>query len=255
MNPLASLQNSMPTFTKKEALIAQLILQDPKLVIQYSAEEIALQAHSSKSAYIRLCQKIGYDGYTTFRFAISRHLVTENGHEGEDDPIKTITTSYSEHILQLHQCIQHTDVKKLASYALKANKIKVFGINRTGSSAHQLRLRMAKIGLDAEAITDSVLMRDAASIMREDDLCIIFSIKAMNFYHPFIKEMREHNCPVVLITMTPKTPMRKDVSQMITLPFISRSSTLSFMDDQAIIFVFIEILLNEIASQSKTDLK
>lgn len=244
MNPLASMQTSMKEFTKKEKLIADYILQDPQRTIQLSAEELATLASSSKSAYIRMCQKMGFEGYRDFRFSMSRYLVSTSSKENEENPMQEILSTYSEYILNIAQTIQKKDVHDLAQRMMKAKRIKIFGNNRTGLSAKQLRMRLTKIGIDAEAVTDSVIMRDLVEVLDEDDLCIIFSIKAMPSFYNFLSDMR---CQSILLTMTPKSPLHKEVDKVLTFPYISRSTAESFLDDQAIFFVFIEVLLNELS--------
>lgn len=247
MNPLQSIQTALPTFTKKEKLIAEAILKDPVSVVQVTAQDLAEKVSSSKSAYIRMCQKMGFEGYSDFRFSISRHLLSAGSKSDEENPMQAILNSYSEYILNIASTIKKEDVHTLASYILTATRVKLFGINRTGLSAKQLRMRLIKLGLDAEAVNDSVTMRDLSSLLTKEDVCIIFSIKGLPDYYQYAKDLRERGCKVVLLTMTPKTPMRKDVDLLLQLPYISRSSNESFLDDQAIFFVFIEVLLNEVA--------
>jgi hypothetical protein len=50
--------------------------------------------------------------------------------------------------------------------------------------------------------------------------------------------------------MTPNNKFAQEVTHMVSLPYISKSSSKAFLDDQAIFFVLIEILLNEIARES-----
>lgn len=251
MNILGGIEATMDQFTKKEKLLAEYILKDPLSAAQMNAEELALAAHSSKSAYIRMCQKLGFDGYSDFRFTMSRYLVSTAGNNySSEGPMQSILTSYSENILHIAQTVKQQDIETLASWIKDALHIKIFGMNRTGLSAQQLRLRMSKIGLDAEAITDTVLMRDVSTSLHNDDICIIFSIKAMAQYHSFMKDMQTNGCKVILLTMTPKTPLRKNADLVLSFPFISRSTSESFLDDQAIFFVFIEVLLSELARLS-----
>lgn len=248
MNLLGGIENAMDQLTKKEMQIANFILQDPMCAVQMTAEELASAAHSSKSAYIRMCQKLGFDGYSDFRFTMSRYLVSTAGNNcSSEGPMQSILNSYSENILHIAQTVKQQDIQTLAAWIKDAKHIKIFGLNRTGLSAQQLRLRMSKIGVDAEAITDTVLMRDVSTSLHSEDICIIFSIKAMAQYHPFMKDMQTNGCKVILLTMTPKTPLRKNADLLLSFPFISRSTSESFLDDQAIFFVFIEVLLSELA--------
>lgn len=241
----------MPFFTKKEALIAQHILDcDPVKVIQYTADQLAREAKSSKSAYIRMCQKLGYDGFSEFKFALSREMVsnTSDADEKSNDPIKAITSSYAQQILNIQQTISQDDIHALGKKIITSRKVKVLGYNRTGLSAMQTRMRLSKIGVDCEAINDLVVMRDVSEILNHEDLCIIFSIKGnTDSYFDLVKTLKQKGCFITLVTMTPKNHLVPYTDQVFTLPYISREHIDTFLDDQAIFFVFIEILLNEIA--------
>lgn len=248
MNPIDSIHSTMPNFTKKEKLIADFILNDPMRVVQYTADEIALGSKSSKSAFIRMCQKMGYQGFSEFKFAFSRYLVSNPipTHE-ESNSIADITSSYCEFISKINQTITLEQVQKLVNQILAARRFKVFGVNRTGLAAKQLRMRLSKIGIDCECITDSIIMKDASASLSADDFCLIFSIKSMATpYSAVADNCASNQTPITLVTMSPTMPLSKQVTDVLTLPFISRAGITNFLDDQTILFVFVEILMNEI---------
>ena len=256
MKILDHMKEAMPEFTKKEALIASYLLEvDPIVIIHRSADEIAALAHSSKSAFIRMCQKLGYEGFSEFRFAFSRELIRNTDDTNADtdiqDPVMAITSAYSKHIMSINQMIRLEEIKKLSHQILHSRRVKVLGYNRTGLSAMQLRMRLSKIGVDCEAINDPVVMRDVLSNLKKDDLCIIFSIKGASAYtmYDFVETVKTNQCPMTLVTMTPKSSLTPYANQIFLLPYISRSNKETFLDDQAIFFVFIELLLNEIAKE------
>lgn len=257
MKVLDEMKRMLPDFTKKEALIANYLLErDPIVVVHLTADELAKKARSSKSAFIRMCQKLGYEGYTEFKFAFSRELIrntdqtTDENASETKDPIMAISSAYSRHIMSLPTMVSQDEVKKLSHLILHARRVKVLGYNRTGLSAMQLRMRLSKIGVDCEAITDPVVMRDVLATLHQDDLCIIFSIKGMStIYADYVLYLKESKCPLTVITMTPKTSLAQQADQLFLLPYISRTNRETFLDDQAIFFVFIELLLNELANE------
>lgn len=248
---LELIQLNLYQFTKNERILAEYILEDPMRVIQFTAEKVAEETNTSKAAFIRFCQKLGYNGYSEFRFALSRSMVATVNY-ADEDPIQQIVNTYTSFIQQIPSMISMDQVQSLAKSIIEARRLKFFGINRTALSAHQLRKRLGRIGYDAEVIDDQVVMSDAAEYLGDKDVCVVFSIKAMTqTYGSLIPEMVSRNVKVILLTMTPNNKFADIVSQMITLPFISKSSTKTYYDDQAIFFVFIEILLNEIARLSQ----
>lgn len=247
MNPLERLKHNSEHFTKSEKRIAEYILEEPLDIVRHTAEDIAKRAGSSKSAFIRLCQKVGYKGYSEFRYALSRYLVSHKSEDERDrNYLEAIPSLYSEHIREIAQKISLKEIEKLCELMKTSNRIKIFGYNRTGLAAQQCRMRLVKLGIDSEYSTDLVMMNDIVSALDEDDLVIIFSIKAMQNYEGVVTQLKMSEAKGVLITMNPNSSWNKDLDLTITLPLIS-TATERFLDDQAIFFVFIEILLAGLA--------
>lgn len=255
MNPIEKLKFHQNSFTKSENQIMKFIINSPLDIIQLSIIEIAKRSNTSKSAIIRLCQKIGYEGFSEFKFDLSRYMISNNqtsDNSDDDNSIAIISSTYANYINNISETLTLDDIKTLSENILNSNKIKIFGINRTGFSASQLRYRLSKIGFDAEVITDTILMQDTVNNLKKDDLCIIFSIKGLKEpYLDCVKILQENNCKTALITMTKTSPIEGFFDQVIYLPYISKLSDVKFLDDQAIFFVFIEIILSELAKLAK----
>jgi len=65
---------------------------------------------------------------------------------------------------------------KATNLLMKANRIKIFGYNRTGFSALQFRYRAAKLPLDCEAITDTVVMEDVGYSLKKVTYYLLFQL-------------------------------------------------------------------------------
>ena len=68
MNPLERLEKEFPNLTRSEQAITEYILKNPMTVIRYSLTQIAMEARTSNTAVIRLCQKLGYQGFPNLSF-------------------------------------------------------------------------------------------------------------------------------------------------------------------------------------------
>ena len=79
------------------------------------------------------------------------------------------------------------------------------------------------------------------------DLVILFTIHDSVRYDKYVKQCKERGCTVVCVTMTQDLPYRKLCDTYVVLPRISRDSKVSFLDDQPLFMIYIEILLAEIA--------
>ncbi|MFQ9922979.1 MAG: MurR/RpiR family transcriptional regulator [Beduini sp.] len=254
MNPIDKLNIYKDSFTKSERLVYDYIMKNPNTIIRNTIDSLAERTDTSKSAIMRLCKKMGYQGFSEFKFELSRYIISmEKDYETDKpDPIAKIANEYSKHILALRQHVEPNQLKKIVQLFKKAKRVKVMGNNRTGLSAQQFRYRVAQLGFDCEAIVDSVLMINQEGILTKGDLCIIFTITGLSHvYEQLTANCKEKGCDVIIFTMNPHCPLSTYAKEMIYLPYISRSSYDSFLDDQAIFFVFIELFLSELATQSK----
>lgn len=252
MNPLERIQSYYNDLTKTDLDIANVILNDPREAVRSSIDHLAKKSHVSKSAVVRFSNRIGYSGFTDLKYDLAQYLTSRNssssGNE-ETNPIRAITENYSRYILQIADCITVEDLRRIAERIVQSKRVKILGQNRTYNSAMQLRTRLAKIGLDAEAVNDYSLMSDLSSSLHEEDCVIIFTIADnTGYYRRIAKLFHESLCPVVCFTMSPALPFKNQCQEYVVLPRISKDSAISFLDDQAIYFVFIELLMDAIAS-------
>ena len=82
MSPIELLKNGFDSFTKSEQKAAAYILNDPKVVLAESLSIIAKKSGSSNAALVRLCQKLGFRGFSEFQFSMHRALIS---HETDPD--------------------------------------------------------------------------------------------------------------------------------------------------------------------------
>lgn len=251
MNPLDIIQKNFESFTKTEETIAVYILNNPYQFARNTIENTVTETNTSKPAMIRFAKKLGYNGYSEFKYDVAKFIISESFNENiedkSNDPIRHITDTYCQFINQLNDTLILADLDKLAQDIKKARKAKVLAINRTALSAKQLQLRALKIGIDIECISDSIAMNDAVNTLNQEDICLIFTIKDNGkHYGSLVENLKQRNVKVAVITMTNNLPFSKLCDHTILLPSVNRGYA-KFIDEQAIYFVFVEILLNQLS--------
>lgn len=256
MNPIDKIQSCYEQFTKTEKEIAIYCINHPNHIIRYSLNTLAEAAHTSPSAFVRFSKKIGYAGFAEFKFDMSRFLISNNAEAASnytDSSIIAVGRSYMDHIQQLCNTIDEHEIYAIAKKIYQAKRIKILGFHRSYHSAIQLRMRLSKLNIDAEAAQDLLLMQDYTNYLNADDLCIIFTIAdSGHHYHALCKSLHQRGCPIILITMSEGLPFKKLCQHICKLPCISKSTNISFLDDQSIFYVYIEILLTGLANYIST---
>lgn len=247
MNPIELIQKHFDEFTNNEKEIAYYVINNPFDTSRGNIIGIANATKTSKSSVIRFAQKLGYEGYSQFKFDLARSLVSQDSGTSEESYLNVIDL-YIEYLNKLKQSIDKNDIFLVAKSIINAKRIKIIGFNRTYNSAKQLSMRLLKIGIDAQSIDDYMSVEDILSIYDRNDIIICISI-ADNYkkINTIVQSANSNNVPAHLITMSPNLPFKKYTSSYTVLPRISKSNYSSFLDDQAIFFIYIEVLLNEIA--------
>lgn len=255
MNPdlLQRIELYRNEFTKTDTELSDYLVSHLHDFATMNIDAIASKSGFSRSSFVRFAQKIGFSGYAEFRFEVSRYLVSRNTEEKKiaSNPIESISQTYSDYILSISQTVSYDQVKHIAQMIQNAVRIKILGINRSFQAARQLKQRLGKIGYDSEATPDSVDMLDSSCICDENDLFIIFTISGKGGYEEIIHNLCERHIPFVVITMSQILPYRRQCAEYVTLPRIDKDTSISFLDNQAIFFVMIEIILHVLASEAK----
>ena len=251
MNPLQQLKEQMPTLTQAEQKAAQYILDQPNTMLIISLTELAKASGASNSAIIRLAQKLGYDGFSEFKFSVRRSLLSGDGESETEggDTLQKLVDTYVRFLNQLPAALDRQELAAIARAMRKAKHLCLWGVNRTALLAHQLNLRLARLGILSNFTDDTIVMIDQASFLGPDDVCVLFSLQGRGLVNipKLVPNLRAGGATVVVVTMNPKLPALKYANHSVVLPCISRSDSHNFYEDQIIGYMFIELLLYEIS--------
>ena len=259
MNVIAKLQEILPDLSKNERRIADYFLQHPKNIDEYSSEAIAAICGASRSTIIRLCHKLGYRGYSEFKYALLHEQEQVSPAPGfsflpaasADD----VLHYYCNGLMQMEPLIQSPVLLELVDAISYANRVVALGYNHSAFSARQFAFRLNKFGVDCHSLEDSTLIASYERILKQGDVAVIFSISGRRAFQASVNEYRRNRVKVILITMTQDCELAKSVDIAVVLPHLSNVSYVHPLDDAITFYMFIEMVverlngkLNELAT-------
>ena len=254
-NPIDQIQTYYDDLTKTDKEIAIHIINNPRDVATQTLDELAKITNTSKSALSRFAQRIGYAGFTEFKYEMARFLVSNIGssEEIDHDPIHMITRTYSDYILKLGESLDPKQIERIADLFVTSENVMIFGINRSGNSSRQMKQRLTRIGFaNIASEEDSAVIGDYLANATARDTYIIFSTTDnTRFFTSRLKDYKDLKCKIIFITANPSLPFKKQCTEYVVVPRISKDSYASFLDDQAVFFVLIEILIEAIVEKTK----
>lgn len=175
-------------FSSSEKEISKYILDNGEEVLKYSIKQLAKKTYTSPATIVRLCHKLGLEGYGDFKIKYSAELQYDKKQENRTDVNYPFTSDDSSHqiaykIANLHQesiddtlnLIDFKQLDKIINAICKANHIFIFGSGNSILAGLDFQHKMMRIGKLVELKLvpgEQVFLSYAA---KEDDIAIIIS--------------------------------------------------------------------------------
>ena len=250
MTPLEHIKLCADQFTRSDKKIMTYVLGNLDVVASYPIVEIAVKAGVSKSALLRFCQKVGYSGYSEFKYEVSKYLLA--GSFKNEEAIKDnqdIIKIYLSCIQKIPDYISDSKISELCNLIVNAKKIKIFGVHESALAAQYFSYRLASLGIDAETIALPGVFNEKASFTTTDDLNIFISISGMTAY---ILEAAatafDRKAQTAMITQNSKAKYAGRYNSFISIPSLNVDKNKLFLDSQAVMMISLDLIINRLAN-------
>src|SRR5439155_5222136 len=160
-SPMAALRMHRPGLPDAEARVADAILDQPQLVTSESVGDLALRAGSATATVVRLCRRVGFDGFYRFKIALAEELgVTRQfGHPplGPGDSPSVLHAAMAADAREIADAIGLVDpaaFEQAAEAISRASEVLFAGVGTSGPVAQLGALRFLVLGVRAIAVQD-----------------------------------------------------------------------------------------------------
>lgn len=231
-NTLTKLRVYRPTASQTERSIIDYVLKNPLKVGDMSIHQLAEATFSSPTSIIRLCKKVGYDGYKSFNkellyeqavrenvFELDNHVFSLNDNSSE--LIQSVILNNLSILRELTFLISDSLIEQCVSEIEKADKIVFFGIGASLIVAKDAQMKFARINKMVHVSEDWHTQLLMARNMNANDLAVAISYSGET--DEVIKCAQEaKNLGATIITMTKEGNSR--LSQLSTYPLFVPNS-------------------------------
>ena len=216
---LLLLRESAGSLSDTERDIAEFILEDPEKAIDMSIHELAKRTFSSSSSVVRLCHRLGFEGYKDFRKAVTYELaVRRQSHVEEQKELKRsdsleeiIEKITYKNIMSLEDTRNLMDVQSLQECLWRIRKarcIHLFGLGASLIAAKDLYLKLLRLNKLAVINEDWHSQLVQAHNATEKDLGIVISYSGnTSEVIECMKAMKENGTPIIAITRCLPSPV------------------------------------------------
>ena len=236
---LSVIQNSMPTFSKGQRLIARFILESYDKAAFMTASKLGKTVNVSESTVVRFAAELGYDGYPSMQKALQemirnkltsiQRIEVANDRIGNQDILSMVMQSDIEKIRMTLEETDRASFRQAVDAILSAHRIYILGVRSAAALADFL-------GFYFNLIFDNIVLVHTTSaseifeqLLRVGPEDVVIGISFPRYSSRTVKAMRfakDRGANVIALTDSEASSM--DAAATETL--LAKSDMASFVD-------------------------
>lgn len=258
------IRKKLDTFTPRQRIFAEFVLQNPESLVFLSITELAGKAGVSEATIVRFSNEIGYTGYaqmareaqqaiqmelgTAGRFQLVRRMHNESIKKPLSSAFDRVLRNEIDNLVNLSKSIKKNDFFNCIDMMSEADRICIVGCYASTSLAEYLGYMLSKISGQVDIIHGQGVMTSAV-FHRLTPESLVFLISFPRYPKETTKlghMAAEKGARIVAITNSHISPVVPIASLTFTLPV----GISSFLDAYAAPIVFINTLVTELSERN-----
>ena len=201
-------------FSQSEKQIARYILDNGEDVLSLTVKELANKTYTSPATIVRLCRKIGLEGYNDFKIKYSAELQYDqrskkridvnfpynpnDNHETIADNLAILT---NEVVKDTHQLIDFDNLNTIVDLLYNAEEIDIYGFGNSILAGLSFQHKMVRVGKNVNLRTIPGEQIFLASISNERKAAIMISYSGeTGELIRFANVLKRKKTPIIAIT-------------------------------------------------------
>lgn len=217
---LQAIKNYYDSLTAVEKKVADYILLNSEKVILMSIAELAGNIPAAKSAIIRCCKSLGFEGYSELKISLAIEL-SKNKQlnyvpyiDPTDHASDILDKVFSANVKTLHDTAEKIDrivLQEVVDLLSVARTIYIYGIGTSSAIVNDFQYRIMQLGYPVFCFTDVPSMKISTLNIRNGDVAIGISHSGRTIATvEALKLAKESGAKTVCITSYPGSPITKE---------------------------------------------
>lgn len=190
--------------TDMERDIARYFLSSEARQHSLSSSRVTKLLHVSKAALTRFSQKCGFTGYREFVYHFNEEAKDQQ-HEEEHDELTLSVLQRYHHVSNVTEnFVKDPQLEHVADLIDQADRVYYFGIGSSSLVAREMKVRLMRLGVAGEVVTDQDGFTWTTSILDSSCLVLGFSLSGKtNAITDSLVKAKENGAKTVLVTANP----------------------------------------------------
>ena len=258
---LGQIRRARSELSPAELRVADLVLAQPRSVLNDPIAEIARAAGVSQPTVIRFCRSLGCEGLSDFKLRLASGLtgtvpVTHTQVNTNDSMLELgakVLGNTASAILQVRSHLNRDTIDRATEMLLAAHRIEFFALGHYGVVAQDAQFKFLRFGMPCGAYTDPRLQLLAADVLREGDVAVVISSGGrLPELLAVVEKAQERGAKVVAITAS-QSPLAKKADVTLIVDHIEDIATHLPMISRILHLLVIDILAVGVAMRRNPD--
>ncbi|MBW4042355.1 MAG: MurR/RpiR family transcriptional regulator [Acidobacteria bacterium] len=201
--------------------VAQVVLDDPRLVLDLRIDELAERAGTSPATVTRFCRQIGYSGYVALRMSVATELGRSSALAGAadigrafgpddtaEDVRSTLLAAATRSMQQTAESLDLALLRRVAEALVASRHVDLYGVGSSALAAEGLATRLYRIGVSCNVWSE--VHAGLTSAVTQDDECVAIGYSHTGRTAETIQMLREAGSAgalTVAVTNDPTSPL------------------------------------------------
>ena len=258
---LGQIRRARSELSPAELRVADLVLAQPRSVLNDPIAEIARAAGVSQPTVIRFCRSLGCEGLSDFKLRLASGLtgtvpVTHTQVNTNDSMLELgakVLGNTASAILQVRSHLNRDTIDRAIDMLLSAHRIEFFALGHYGVVAQDAQFKFLRFGMPCGAYTDPRLQLLAADVLREGDVAVVISSGGrLPELLAVVEKAQERGAKVVAITAS-QSPLAKKADLTLIVDHVEDIATHLPMVSRILHLLVIDILAVGVAMRRNPD--
>lgn len=219
-------------FTYSEGVIVEYLLNHHKDLFELSINELAKKTYTSNATVIRLCRKLGFDGYKTMKTVLLNELEAEKyivkdidysvpfqENQSTRDIFQGLFSLYRESINVIQSQLDEQEMENIVECMMKSQRIFIYAVGDAKITSQSFINKMIKMNYFPILATENQEELYIANQMTHKDCALFITYRAKQPYlEECIRIAKRNHVPCIIITANINSSLIKKCQYHIIIP-------------------------------------
>ncbi|OON38694.1 RpiR family transcriptional regulator [Izhakiella australiensis] len=261
-NILEIIRTCRADLRKSDRKVANVVLDDPKLILNDTVAELAARAEVSQPTVLRFCNAIGCSGYPDFKLRLAQSLAlgmpaTHSVLAGSDTPDQVVEKIFDYTLTSLDWARYHLDKAAIGNaieMLIAARRIEFFGFGASGIVARDGQQKFPLFGVPCGVEVDFHQQIMQASMLEAGDTCVLISNTGVTRTLMDVARIaKERGAAVLGIVGASDAPLKSYCDVTLVVETLENTSIYTPMTSRIAALVIMDILSTAVALRRDED--